>query len=66
MNTPKPVVANPPAFPGTLPYTAHFQPINNKYNVYGDFATDWAHHVEFTVTSKQALGRALAGSGSQR
>ena len=59
-----PVIANPPAFPGTLPKTVPFVNVTAKNDIFADFLNIWTSHVRFTVDSKKAIGQGFAGKTS--
>jgi hypothetical protein len=59
-----PVIANPPAFPGSRPVNTPFVPITAPRDIFADFLNMWTSHVRLTVSSKKAIGEAFAGVGS--
>jgi hypothetical protein len=59
-----PVIANPPAFPGTQPKVELLQPVTAPRDIYADFLNMWTTHVRTTVSTKKTLGEAYSGKGS--
>ena len=64
MTTPAPVIANPPAFPGSRPRGAPYFPITKKNDIFADYYDIWALHTHLTHLSKEAIGDAFVGKQS--